>query len=58
MLSTVDQLSLSHGKGQHASVQDADTPGVDSVCGLIPTHCSHAMSTLASDLKNGVYGNK
>ena len=55
MLSTVDQLSVSHGEEQHASVQDAHTPGVDSVCELTPTPCSPVKSTLLSNIKNGVY---
>ena len=57
MLGTVDQLSEGND-GQHVSVQDAHKPGVDSVWGLIPQPCSHAMCTLASNVKNGVYGNK
>ena len=56
MLSTVDQLSVSHAEGQHDSVQDAYTPGVDSVWVLIPKPCS--MSALLSNIKNGVCGNK
>ena len=43
---------------QHASVQDARTPGVDTVCELTPTPCSPVKSTLVSNIKNEVYGNK